>query len=87
MNAIDTIKPSTPACPYCGTTHGLRISRRDPRLGYAPDFICRDCFTATDTGPSFDDLEPMVSKTDWQVWARDRMEYEDPFGYERGRRW
>lgn len=24
---------------------------------------------------------------DWQQWARDRREYDDPFGYQRGERW
>lgn len=23
----------------------------------------------------------------WAQWARERIEYEDPYGYERGRRW
>lgn len=56
-------QPSTPACPYCGTTHGLRITGRDPRIGYAPDYICADCFTGQDDGPCFDDLEPVKPAT------------------------
>ena len=82
--------PSTPACPYCGTTHGLRITGRDPRIGYAPDYICEACFTGQDDGPCFDDLDPAPSPKpvrDWDQWARDRIEYEDPYGAGRGRRW
>lgn len=91
-------KPSTQACPYCGTTHGLRIASRDPRIGHAPDFICADCFTGQDDGPCFDDLEPVAAPTtpdlravdcktpeQWAQWARERAEYDDPMGYGRGR--
>lgn len=82
-------KDRAPACPYCGTTHGLRIASRDPRLGYAPDFICADCFTAKDDGPCFDDLEPSPAALEIsraaQAKARERVEYDDPFGYDRSR--
>lgn len=92
--------PSTPACPYCGTTHGLRIASRDPRIGYAPDFICEACFTGQDDGPCFDDLEPVAipaavadlrasdcnTPEDWARWARQRVEDENPYGYD-GRRY
>lgn len=84
-------RPSTPACPYCGTTHGLRITGRDPRIGYAPNFICADCFTGTDDGPCFDDLQTLEEVLEIsyaaQRKARERVEYEDPMGYQRGRRY
>ncbi len=71
-------------CPYCGTVHGLRIKYRDPRTG-EPEVICAKCFKGMDDGPGFDDLE--VLPFDAEAYARARLEYEDPYGYERGRRW
>lgn len=44
-----------PTCPYCGATEGLRV-KCDGGGYIAPEYTCEDCFTATDTGPCFDDL-------------------------------
>jgi hypothetical protein len=44
-----------PECPYCGTTEGLRI-KGDGSGVEAPEYTCGGCFTASDEGPSFDDL-------------------------------
>lgn len=72
-------------CPYCGTTHGLRIKSVNPRTGEI-DPICSDCFTGMDDGPCFDDLKPVEisigevkTSRDWQRWARERREYEEPY--------
>jgi hypothetical protein len=46
-----------PECPYCGATKGLRV-KCDGGGYIAPDYICEECFTGTDTGPCFDDLVP-----------------------------
>lgn len=80
MNAQQTT--TVLECPYCGTVHGLRITRRDPRTGEI-DAICAKCFTAKDDGPCFDDLEE--APFDWSAWARQRLAYEDPYGYDRSR--
>ena len=84
-------KASTPACPYCGTTHGLRIASQDPWGGHK-EYICAECFTGTDTGPCFDDLPlPELRAIDctttkqWEQWARERREYDDPCGQNRSR--
>lgn len=45
----------TPTCAYCDATEGLR-QHHDGGGYIAPDYVCEDCFTGTDTGPSFDDL-------------------------------
>jgi hypothetical protein len=81
---------TTHECPYCGSTQGLRITGRNPWTNEIVDVICEADFRGLDDGPCFDDLEALPAprpSIDWQAWARDRMEYEDPFGYERGRRW
>jgi hypothetical protein len=44
-----------PECPYCGAADRLRV-KCDGGGYVAPEFTCEDCFTGTDTGPSFDDL-------------------------------
>jgi hypothetical protein len=42
-------------CPYCGATEGLRI--KSDGAGFdTPEYTCEGCFTASDEGPSFDDL-------------------------------
>lgn len=44
-----------PECPYCGRTTGLRQVHEG--CGSIPaEYTCEGCFTATDTGPCFDDL-------------------------------
>lgn len=73
-------------CPYCGTTQNLRITSRNPWTNEIVDVICENDFRGLDDGPCFDDLEALPTQYDAQ-WARARVEYEDPFGYERGRRW
>jgi len=45
----------TPVCAYCDQTEGLR-QYHDGGGYIEQDYICEDCFTGTDTGPSFDDL-------------------------------
>lgn len=56
----DNSEQAKPACPYCGTTEGLRV--KCDGSGYiAPEYTCEGCFTATDTGPCFDDL-PVVER-------------------------
>lgn len=46
---------ANPECALCGTTEGLRI--KCDGGGYTtPEYVCEDCFTGTDDGPSFDDL-------------------------------
>lgn len=44
---------------------------KTPAKSPAPDLRAADCKTPED----------------WARWARERIEYEDPYGYERGRRW
>lgn len=48
-------KRPAPACPYCGTTKGLR-QVCDGGGFTAPEYTCEACFTPSDTGPCFDDL-------------------------------
>ena len=44
-----------PECPYCGRTTGLRQVHEG--CGSIPaEYTCEGCFTASDTGPCFDDL-------------------------------
>lgn len=44
-----------PECPYCGRTTGLRQVHEG--CGTVPaEYTCEGCFTASDTGPCFDDL-------------------------------
>jgi hypothetical protein len=48
-----------PQCGYCGTFDGIRIHQPASLCGLiGPSYICEECFTGTDTGPCFDDLEP-----------------------------
>ncbi len=49
-----------PTCSYCGKGEALRVEcesfyHRGLRTEAA--LICEDCFTGTDTGPCFDDLQ------------------------------
>ncbi|MCA0276300.1 MAG: hypothetical protein LCH86_09865 [Proteobacteria bacterium] len=44
-----------PECPYCGRTTGLR-QVHDGCGSIPAEYTCEGCFTATDTGPCFDDL-------------------------------
>lgn len=39
--------------------------------------------------PEVRELRAVDCKTpeDWKRWARERVEYEDPYGYRRGERW
>ena len=55
---------TTPRCEYCETTEGLR-QHHDGGGYIAPDYICEDCFTGSDTGPGFDDL-PLAPPTNLQ---------------------
>lgn len=52
---------AAPECLYCGATDGLRV-KCDGGGYIAPEYICADCFTGTDTGPCFDDL-PEVKRS------------------------
>jgi hypothetical protein len=48
-------KRTRPECPYCGADEGLRVKC----AGYgdvAPEYTCEACFTGSDDGPCFDDL-------------------------------
>lgn len=49
-----------PVCPYCGATEGLR-QLHDGGGYIAPEYTCEADFTASDTGPCFDDLAPVQS--------------------------
>jgi hypothetical protein len=53
----EDVMTEKPECPYCGATKGLRV-KCDGGGYIAPDYICEECFTGTDTGPCFDDLVP-----------------------------
>lgn len=51
--------PAPPECPYCGETEGLRTLYYGNGVA-PPEYICRQCLTAMDDGPGFDDLEPVT---------------------------
>lgn len=71
-NAVDRVE-----CPYCGT----------------PDYLRTGCRSRSDTGACFDGTEPSPGEIEIEISraaqarARERVEYEDPYGYERGRRY
>jgi hypothetical protein len=49
-----------PTCDYCGTGESLRVecpSFYHRGKTHPPALICEDCFTGTDDGPCFDDLQ------------------------------
>ncbi|MCA0032707.1 hypothetical protein [Mesorhizobium sp. B263B2A] len=60
--AINLIEePEQLICEYCGATSGLRITADGGMFAFGfriqpAQYTCADCFTGTDTGPSFDDL-------------------------------
>jgi hypothetical protein len=43
-------------CSWCGKTKNLR-KLHSGFWTIQAEYICEDCFTPTDTGPCFDDLE------------------------------
>ena len=45
-----------PTCDWCGGHEDVRIEI-EGYGGTPPSLTCRGCFTPTDTGPDFDDLE------------------------------
>ena len=49
--------PRGPTCDYCDTPDNVRL-QHDGYGPIPPSFICEECFTGTDDGPCFDDLEP-----------------------------
>lgn len=61
--ALAAVSKTTPECPYCGAAKGLRV-KCDGGGYVAPEYTCEDCFTGTDTGPSFDDLKPARKLSD-----------------------
>ena len=47
---------NNPTCDWCGNSHDIRVETERYRKA-KPSLTCRDCFTPSDTGPDFDDLE------------------------------
>ena len=54
-----------PTCSYCDATEGLR-QHHDGGVYIAPDYVCEECFTGTDTGPCFDDL-PLAPMSESEI--------------------
>lgn len=51
-----------PTCDYCERSANVRITSREPwGLELPAGYICDECFYGTDTGPCFDDLEPVMT--------------------------